>query len=657
MRAYKLLAIIGILFLAGCGTGSTLSVEEMLEFANLESVPPAENYQEYGAVILYENTHTQFLLNSNWEVVRKQRYHMAAVYYNDKAEHILTKSIYLDDSRALTEFNARTIKPDGTIIELTSDDLIRTQLKEEYVEFSDDESVKFTFAGVEPGAILEVSYEVSIFDSFDLNDRWFLQSSLPKLYVRYSVQIPTIYLRYNFNWNYSAMNFELPRPEVQGDLVNQQSRKDQNNTYFWEIRNVEALEYEPDMPPYDDIAKYVTLGIQRDNWNELTQIYWSIIQDRFDSNNNPEIKRLAKSIVGDASTELEKIEKIYNYTQQNFRYVAISIGESGYTPHFYSDIINKKYGDCKDMTVLNVVMLKALGIDAYPALVKTKGEGNVYPHVIDLDFNHMVAMVKSEDGNTYWLDATGSSCPVDEIYSSIEGTKALVLKEDGNSYFTDIPESKSRDNLLSREITINVKPDGNIEGHAKLILKGNQNLAFRSSFKDATESDMKKMVESYINSNTPDVEISNITYDNPAEIKKDISIEFDYKTDGYGIISNDLVLINPFIFSIDSDLDRYRDEKRNYPVVFDAPYEYYDEIKVIFPDDKLEFASKDKNLKEEFPFGKVTSYSRQKGNEVTFERRVAMDATYIGNSEYPTFRDYLKSINKANRNNLALKIK
>jgi len=309
------------------------------------------------------------------------------------------------------------------------------------------------------------------------------------------------------------------------------------------------------------------------------------------------------------------------------------------------------------MTVLNVVMLKALGIDAYPALVKTKGEGNVYTHVIDLDFNHMVAMVKSEDGKIYWLDATGSSCPVDEIYSSIEGTKALILQEDGNSYFTDIPASKSRDNLLSREITINVNPDASIDGHAKLILKGNQNLSFRSSFKDATESDMKKMVESYINSNTPDVEISNITYDDPAEIKNDITIEFDYKTEGYGILSNDMILINPFIFSIDSNLDRYRDEKRKYPIVFDAPYEYYDEIKVIFPEDKLEFMSKDKNMREEFPFAKVSSFSRQKGNEITFERRVTMDATYIRNLEYPTFRDYLKSINKANRNNLALKIK
>ncbi|GJQ61341.1 MAG: hypothetical protein SCALA702_03940 [Melioribacteraceae bacterium] len=657
MRVLKYIPVLGLIFLFGCG-GGALSVEEMLEHAGISNIPPAEEYEEYGAVILYEDTHTQFQLDGNWEIYRTQKYHIAFVYYNDKAEDLLTQSIYLDGDRTLSNFMARTIRPDGTVQELTEDDLIRTQLKEEFVEFSDDESVKFTFSGVSPGSIIELSYEITIFDSFNYSDVWYVQQSVPKLYTKYAVQIPTIFIRNKINWNYNTMNFELARPQVLEDIVNKTSRKDDNKTYFWELRNIEPFEYEPNRPPYDDAAKYVVLGIQRESWNVLSESYWKRIGHNFDPEKNPGVKELAKSIVGDETDETEIIRKLYNYTQKNFRYVAINIDESGYYPNSPNEIVTKKYGDCKDMSVLNVVLLKSLGLDARPVLVKTKGAGKVYPHIREFQFNHMIARVVTSDEKIYYLDAVGSSCPIDELYSSVEGTTALILNEDGTSTFTELPKSKSRDNKLARSTVIKVSPDGSITGHTKMVLTGNENLSFRSSLKDATKSDMEDVIESYVNANTADVEVFNITYDDPSEIKNDITVEFDFKNSNYAMKSNNLLMINPFIFQIDSDLDRYRDEDRIYPIMFYAPHETFDEIKIEFSGDELEFASMDKSLVRKYEFGKVSCYSRQDSdNSVNFERRVVREVTKIYPEEYQTYREYLKNINQTNRMNLALNAK
>lgn len=658
MRVLRYIPVIGIIFLIGCGGGGPLTVEEMLEYAGIGSIPPAEEYEDYGAVILYEDTHTQFELDGNWEIFRTQKYHLAFVYYSDKAEDMLTQTIYLDGDRKLSNFMARTIRPDGTILELSTDDLLRTQIKEEFVEFSDDESVKFTFSGVSPGSIIEYSYEITIFDSFNLNDTWYVQTDVPKMYTKYAVQIPTIFFKHRINWNYNTMNFELARPQVLEDIVNKTSRKDDNKTYYWELRNIEPFEYEPKRPPYKDAAKYVVLGIQRESWNELTENYWARIANKFNPENFSEVESLAKEIVGDETDETEIIRKIYNYTQQNYRYVAINVDESGYIPNNPSDIIRKKYGDCKDMTVLNVVLLKSLGIDAKPVLIRTKGAGKVYQHIKTFQFNHMIARAVTGDEKVYYLDATGSSCPIDEIYSSVEGTTGLLLNEDGTSAFIELPKSKSRDNKLSRSTVIKVNPDGSITGHTKMVLTGNENLSFRSSLKDATQSDMEDVIESYVNANTADMEVYNITYDDPSEIKKEITVEFDFRNGNYALKSNNLLMINPFVFQIDSDLDRFRDEERVYPIVYYAPHETYDEIKVEFSGDELEFASMDKSIVKKYAFGKVTCYSRQDSDaSVNFERRVVLEEPKIYPEEYTSFRDYLKSINQSNRMNLGLNVK
>lgn len=655
MRKIIPFLFLAIMFILNCGGSRSLSIDEILNYAGRDQLPAKEEFAEDGAVILYEDIKTQFFLDGNWDLSRTQTYHVVLQYFNDKAEEYLTRTIYLDKDRILRHFSACTRKPDGTVIELTKEDLYPTQVQEDFIEFTNNSSVKFTFPGVEPGAILEYRYEVRIFERFSLNDQWYIQISLPKLYSRYSVQIPVIMLENKINWNYSPVNVVMDAPQRVKDLVNERSTKDRNYTYYWELRNIPALDYEPNMPPYDDVAKYAILGIQRENWNKLTEIYWKAIKDRF-SINDKDVLALANSIIGDASDDYTKIEKIFHYTQRNYRYVAIDIDDSGYIPNYPQDIINRKYGDCKDMTVLNVALLKALGFEAYPALVKTKSSGTVKTGIVQMDFNHMIAYVKDNSGTEYWLDATGSSCPLNEIYSSIEGVDALVIKDDGTSFFKQMPASKCSDNLVSRNIAMTIGENGSVSGHATLFLKGNENLSFRSSLKDATEKDMRRVMESYVNSNTPGIKITNLQYDDPGTIADTIKIDFDFEHQNYGTMTSDLVILNPFLFTNEIELDRYRDEERVFPIIFNAPTQVDDIVEISFDNDMYRFESTDGNFVKRYQFGSVhCSTKNTDDNLLKFTRKKKFTKTKIRPELYQDFRDYLKDINKVNRINLVLK--
>ncbi len=628
----------------------------MLEYAGLEQLPDYKDYHEAGAVILYEDTKTEFFLDGNWNIQKRKTYHLALRYFNDRAENWLTRTIYLDKDCILNKFYARTIKSDGSYLELSKKDLFPTQVTRGFIEFTKNQSKKFTFSGVEPGVILEYSYEIEIYDKFSLNDQWYIQCSLPKLYTRYSIQYPSILFNNDLNWDYYPVNIKIDPPQKIIDMDIQSLKKTQFNLYYWELRNVPSLIYEPNMPPYADVAQYVILGFPMKSWNELSKTYWKAIKSRISPKNQAKIKKLADSIVGSANDDLSKIQKIFFYTQRNYRYVAIDIDDSGYIPNFPQEIIKRKYGDCKDMTTMIVVLLKSLGIEAFPALVKTKDAGTLLPDIIQMDFNHMVAYVKDKEDKEYWLDATGSSCTVNEIYPSIEGAQALVIRDDGSSFFRQLPISKSQDNILLRTITLNLAVNGSVHGHAKLKLAGNENLSFRSALKDATEKDMFSVIASYVNINTPDIQISNLQYDDPGTIQDKINIEFDFFHQNYSSITNNLAIINPNIFSLENNLDLFQNVKRKSPIIFQAPFEIIDKVNINFNKDRFSFKSIDSSFSKNYRFGSLSMKSKQSGDEnIYFERRYKLSETKINPEDYLDYRDFLKNINRSNRLNLILK--
>ncbi len=206
MKRYFLLISSLVLLIASCGTQTKISPQNMLAFSGRETLPTQDDFPEEGAVILFDDNRDRLYLDSDWEVNVELKRHRSILYFNDKAENWTTYSIYLDSDVKLINFYARTIKPNGEIIELSEKDLHPTSVMSDYVMFSDDQSVKFTFPGVEPGCILEYSYTKNQSETFYSGDLWPIQASIPKLYTRFTVELPGIFFDYGYGWTYSAKN-------------------------------------------------------------------------------------------------------------------------------------------------------------------------------------------------------------------------------------------------------------------------------------------------------------------------------------------------------------------------------------------------------------------------------------------------------------------
>lgn len=180
----------------------------------------------------------------------------------------------------------------------------------------------------------------------------------------------------------------------------------------------------------------------------------------------PEIRAQAAEITRGLNTERQKIQAIYQWVSRHIRYVYAHVGVGGWVPRPANQILETRWGDCKDHVAILEALLKAVGVDSSPALINS-GESYTLPHVpVSNPLNHVITYVPSI--NTF-LDSTAEFAPIGVLPFPIAGKPALNTAT-GEMLYT--PASHPlRDRTHTRTV-MRVKPDGSIEGKTTAELKG-----------------------------------------------------------------------------------------------------------------------------------------------------------------------------------------
>ena len=94
--------------------------------------------------------------------------------------------------------------------------------------------------------------------------------------------------------------------------------------------------------------------------------------------------------------------------ESTVRYLGIEVGENSHRPYPVETILSRRFGDCKDKSLLLCTMLRRLGFEAHPSLVDTDVRHNLAEWLPSpLAFDHMVTQLRFH-GKDIWLDPTDS---------------------------------------------------------------------------------------------------------------------------------------------------------------------------------------------------------------------------------------------------------
>ena len=202
------------------------------------------------------------------------------------------------------------------------------------------------------------------------------------------------------------------------------------------------------MDEYDgDMTTWKNLGIW---YNTLHKGLDELPEDR---------KVFMRNLVKDAKDDREKARIIYQYLQQNFRYVSIQLGIGGWRslPANFTD--QKKYGDCKGLSNYMHAALKAVGIRSHVALINAQyNKEPLDPSFPMSGFNHVILCIP-QPKDSIWLECTSKTNEFAVLGSFTENRNALLITEEGG-VLVSTPQSHASDNKFIVTTLIKLTAEG-----------------------------------------------------------------------------------------------------------------------------------------------------------------------------------------------------
>jgi hypothetical protein len=273
-------------------------------------------------------------------------------------------------------------------------------------------------------------------------------------------------------------------------------------TYNWEVKNIAAMPGEPGGVRWESRYPKVWIAPNKfkmndyagdmTSWSNFGKWDASLCEKANDL--SPQAKARLNEMVAGAKNDNEKISILYNYLQDNFRYVSIQLGIGGFKPFPASFTDQKKYGDCKGLSNYMHSCLAAVGIKSYMALINAHFNAEpVDPGFPINRFNHMILCVPLQK-DTVWLECTSTTNACGELGSFTENRNALLLTESGG-VLVKTPASKSSANklLVNNIVTLSENGTGG-KMNSVVTTTGD----FRSDFIQALQNTTADEQKSYL---------------------------------------------------------------------------------------------------------------------------------------------------------------
>lgn len=640
--------LVSLLFLVSCSGGSFSSIEETLAEYNISQIPTKSDYPEDNAVILVESHDVKVEVTSNYDLLTKETVHQATILFNN-LEDYADFTISLNSGERIEYIIARTIKPDGTVLEIPKEEFyISTGQSKDGIFYSDDQEVKFTFPGLVENCIIEYKYQIDKDYPFR-TDVWTIQHYVPTIKNKFTLTVPELLVKSKnlggagWDWNYNVVNTFLDPPKSNINLSADRSMASNSVTFKWELKDIPAFKPDSYMGAHRDHLRYVKFAPSDwKSWNDISEWYY----ERFFEPQlviNSEIKNKAAEIIADETNNKEKVKKLYNFIQ-GLRYVAIELGDGSIKPTEPQVVLQREYGDCKDLSTLLIALLKSVDIDAKPAICLTASKGKLDRNFPSWNFNHMIVNV-NVDNEEIWIDATVPHCELGELPYECEEITALVLNNDGTCDLKNTPSSKSNDNQTLINMFVQIKESGDAEFNVNLKYIGERNHSMRYYFskindEERSEYCQKLVADTYLNAQVSDIKFSDLK-----SISNSFDLKFKFTVGKVLQKQGDMHFLTTDPFEFFDELGWLGKEKRNYDLQFNYPYTIQKQITINYPETKFDLKSLPEELvvsSNELKYNK--KFLSNNFNQLSISENFDLRTKTINHNRYSGFRESYQKI-------------
>ncbi|MGK0364627.1 MAG: hypothetical protein ACI85O_001685 [Saprospiraceae bacterium] len=434
------------------------------------------------------------------------------------------------------------------------------------------------------------------------------------------------------------------------------SNENETVSHSWKAENIPALEVEPLIDrnslkmPYVLInpKKFVVEGYPGsiENWQKFGLFINSLWEGR--NVLSPGMKAEIKKMTADATTEREKINRLYRWMQDNMRYVSVQLGIGGWQTFPASYVESNKFGDCKALTNFMMTMLEEVDIKSDPALVYAGSyTPNYEEDFASPRFNHVILNIPSEE---YWLECTSNYNPPNYLGRFTEDKTVMIFNREGGK-LGHTPKSDAAANLAERKIEVELAMDGSASVKNTSKLYHHRESPWRYYSFEKSDEDLKKYFRE--NTSLPTFQFESFAV-TPNRDEPFTELNFKVKINRYGSKAGKRFFVPINLVSPRSYVPAKLTEDRKNEVVIKNGYTDKDVITISLPTGyKAEsIPTGKKEITTEF--GSYSLELQQLGNKVICLRNFTIKDVTLPAESYDAVRKFYKDVAKADKMQLVL---
>lgn len=472
----------------------------------------------------------------------------------------------------IKDIAARTIKPDGSIVELAKNDIIeKTLVRASGLKLR---TKTFAFPGIEVGAIIEYKWKEVISNASANNLRLQFQRDIP-------VQSITYHLKPASSTRVDVRPFNMAMPRFE---------KEKNGFHFTTVKNMPAFREEPMMPPEENVRSWAM--VKYSGFLSLLLGY-SMLAAQINLGYGPflkvdkEIKEKAAEITAGATTPDQKLQKIFDFCRANIKNT--SDPNSGFTDDQIeklkdnkkpSDTLKRGVGSAVDVNLLFAALVNAAGLEARVALLPDRGE-RLFDRNVVIPGALRPSNIAVRDGSSWkFFDPGLQYITPGMLRWQEEGVDALIVMDE--PIWTQTPLSPPEKSKEKRTATLRLDETGTLEGDVTIEYTGH--LAIdrkRQNDEDSPaqrEENLKEMVKNRLSS----AELTNIVVENATDPVKPFIYKYHVRVPGYAQQTGKRLFIQPGYFHHGAN-PLFSAGTRRYPIYFRYPWSEEDQITITLP--------------------------------------------------------------------------
>jgi len=374
---------------------------------------------------------------------------------------------------------ARVITADGQAHELSPSTIEERSVGGHGRElYADGKLLRAPLPAVAAGAVVEaetVTVEhAPLFDAGTVR-RFFLGTTVPTRRARLVIDVPTT----------------LPLAhKLVGIAGKKPTRQERDGRVVWTF-DWSALEAMPSPEPgTTEPWPHLAFTTAR-SWADVAKRYGQLVDDAIAGS---DVAALAQEARGDAVGSEAIAARVLGWLHDQVRYTGVELGEASIVPRSPTETLQRKFGDCKDQATLLVALLRASGVPAYVALLRTAPDNDVEPSLPGMDFDH--AIVVAPGKTDLWIDPTSTHSRPGQLPWTDRGRLALVARS-GTSGLTQTPAAQAKQNLVVEQRTFFLAESGNARASEDTTVGGDIEVEYRNRYGDGEPKQVRGDLESY----------------------------------------------------------------------------------------------------------------------------------------------------------------